>query len=271
MTTSAARVPLPRRSRRGRRLRVLLGALLAAVLAGTVIAWLQTTGTSQFTIPPAAGTSNGQVVDVVPMSTPVTRTNGAALLQVGVGLAKLEIAKDFPDDLRITVAGTNLYQADQVSNNPNSRFSIGLYHPIHTGNCSTTDNSVDAPRVNIDDPEIAGTADFCAVLAPSPNQATGSGVSESGKLLLAKNFQAGYLRPRLAAPASPGTCGSTIPGGASDVNDPWCQPASAVGADQRVLYLIASIVTPGGIPQGQQTNLNQLTFYIEGKRATAGT
>lgn len=254
----AAGVIEARRRMRQRRRALLLVVGLVAAFAATGAFWLAGTGANSLGIGAAPGTSStGEVLSIETLSSSVTRSNGAAALQIGVSLSKLTIAKDYTANIRVTIAWTNVVDAVSVLNNPNANISIGLYHPIHTGNCSSTENSVDAPLVNVDG--------FCAALAPSPNQATGSAtVSDTGKLLLARNLISGFLRARLAAPASPATCAAGD--GSSAQSDTWCQP-SGVDSNQRILYLVASIVTPGGIPQGTQTNLSSLTFYVQAKRA----
>jgi hypothetical protein len=101
---------------------------------------------------------------------------------------------------------------------------------------------------------------YCAALDQT---ATGRFVSATGKLLLAANQIGGYINPSIDGVAPLSACGSS----GSDT-DTWCQPASISDSNQRALFVIASIVTPGGIPQGQQPTLTQLNFYAQVLRTT---
>jgi hypothetical protein len=191
------------------------------------------------------------------MSTAVNRTNGGAQLQVGVALAKVVVASSLANHIRVHIAWTNAQQAGQVLNNPNSQLSIGLYHPIYasTTGCDSTSNSVDAPLVNVTDP--TDNKIYCAALDES--ETGSSSVSSTGKLLLAKNLFTGFLSPALSESGSPSSCTSTV----NDALTNWCQPASVTSSSQRALFIVASIVTPGGIPQGQQASLSNLYFFEE--------
>ena len=235
-------------------------ALLAVSISFVATAgyWLGATGTTSPSISPLPGTSNGAVADIAAMSSGVTRTNGGAQLQVGVALAKLTVAAAATNHLRLQVAWTNADQGGQVLNNPNAQISVGLYHPIHTGNCNASSQSVDAPLVNITDTD---GSTYCGALDES---ATGSSsVSSAGKLLLAKSIVGGYLKPALDGSGSVAGCaGSSVDTGS------WCQPSSISDADQRALFLVASIVTPGGIPQGQQASLDSLDFFEQAAAVT---
>lgn len=244
---------IPTGSVRRVRRRAIAILLVAAAFIGSVTYWLASTGGSTSSIAPPAGTpSSGSIADVATMSSNVTSTNGAAQLQTGVALAKLTMSKTVTNHIRVEVSWTNAVQGARVLNNPNVQISIGIYHTIHTGNCNSASNSVDAPLVNLTD---TNADTYCAALDES---ATGKFANSSGKLLLAQNQVAGYLKPSIDGSGSLSACASS----GSDTNT-WCQPASVSDSNQRALYVIASIVTPGGIPQGQQPNLSSLTFYTQ--------
>lgn len=241
-----------RRVRHARR-QALAVILVAFAFIASVSYWLATTGANSPSISPPSGTpSTGRIADVTTMSSTVTRTNGAANLQTGVALAKLTMSKTWSNHLRIEVSWTNAVAGAQVLNNPNAQISVGIYHTIHTGNCNSASTNVDAPRVNLTDTD---SNTYCAALDQG---ATGKFANSTGKLLLARNQVAGYLLASVDGSGSLSACASS----GSDT-DTWCQPASLADSNQRALFVIASIVTPGGIPQGQQPGLSSLTFYTE--------
>ena len=250
------------RRRRSRRRRTLAVVGLGLSLAGTSSFWLASTGLVATSIsPPAGSPTSGAVADVTPIGATVTRARGAATLQTGVALAEVTLSSAALSSLMVSVAWTNVAQAAQVLSNPNAQISVGLYYTIHTGNCNTsgTGSKTDAPLVNLTDPSDSST--YCAALDQS---ATGPVVSSTGKLLLSGSQVAGYLRPNLTSGSISGCTSSSVDTGT------WCQPnvvvsgtaASELSTSERQLFVIASIVTPGGIPQGQQPSLPSLTFYI---------
>lgn len=266
----------------------LAAVALGVALVTTVGYWLGATGAASTSIFPLPGTtSTGGVADVVPMSSTVTRSNGEARLTTGVALAKLVVAAAATAELRVDVAWTNVLAAARVLGSPNAQLSLGLYHPVHTGACvsvpqghavvrpagvrqaaaggpgarsvvrpADVSEPADAPLVSLTDTD--GTT-LCAALDES---ATGSGsVSDTGKLLLARDLVAGYLVPGLDGGAPVPACApaSTDTGG-------WCQPASLASPAQRALYLVASVTTPGDQPKGQQRDLSSLTFFVSVRR-----
>ncbi|HUY06607.1 MAG TPA: hypothetical protein VMU99_05055 [Acidimicrobiales bacterium] len=239
------------------RRRVFVLAGIGASFLGSVGFWLASTGVVSPSIAPPPGTpSSGALADVTTLSAVVTRTNGGAQLQTGVALAKVVFSSAMATSVRIDIAWTNTAQAAQVLNNPNAQISIGMYHTIHTGNCVASSNSTDAPLVNLTDTD---GKTYCVALDQG---STGRFVSSVGKLLLAQNQVGGYLLPSISGSGTLSACASS-----GTDTDTWCQPASITDANQRALFVIASIVTPGGIPQGQQPGLATLSFYI-GARAS---
>lgn len=240
-----------------RRRALALTAAALAVMAAVGTFMLGGTGSSSPSIKELPGASSGAVAQVTELSSTVTRSKGAAQLDAGVALDRLLVAEEATNHIQVATAWTNVSEAAKVLLNPNAQLSIGLYHPIHTGECTATDNEsnkgkeVDAPRVTIED---TNKEKLCSALDEG---AKGSAsVSETGKLLLSKGLIAGYLRPsingeKLSACAASGTS--------------WCKPPTA-GEHQAALYLVTSIVTPGGIPQGQQAQASKLNFYTKVKR-----
>ncbi|MBX6370305.1 MAG: hypothetical protein IRZ04_20225 [Rhodospirillales bacterium] len=240
-------VPIPRRRAR----RALAVIAVAASLLSTAVYWLATLGVVTPTIAAPPGLTNGEVADVTAMSSAVTRSNGGASLQTGVAIAKLKIAKDFTHRVRVVIAWTNAVDAAKVLRNPNAQISLGLYRPI-----KTTTGSCSPGEVKVSD----GGTDFCAVLdtAARGSATVSTSGSSEGTLLLAKNIVTGFIEPTIDGSGTLSTCSTSTTS--------WCQPASGVGADQRVLYVIASILTPGGVPQGQQTQAGSLSFFIRVRR-----
>ncbi|MDQ4212475.1 hypothetical protein [Microbacterium capsulatum] len=241
----------------GRRLFAVAGVLVSLVVSGSY--WLASTGGSSPAIsPPAGAPASGEVAEVTPLSSTVTRPNGGALLQSGVALAKLQMSYQMANAIRVDVSWTNAVHAAQVLNNPNAFISTGLYHAIHTGSCvNATAGSVAAPLVNVTDTD---SVVYCAAL----DQGTTGMVDSAGKLLLGGSQVNGYLAPAMAGSNALSAC-AAAPGSptlAQEEAQAACQPASASNASQNTLFVIASIVTPGGIPQGQQASLSSLTFYV---------
>lgn len=242
-------------SKRRRAIALIASALAVVAAVGTFM--LGGTGSSSPSIKELPGANSGAVAQVTELSSAVTRPNGAAQLDAGVALDRLLIAEEASSHIQVSAFWTNVQEAAKVLLNPNAQLSIGLYHPIHTGECSATDDEsnkgkeVDAPRVTIEDTnkeKLCGALDEAAKGSAS--------VSGTGKLLLSKGLIGGYLRPslngeKLSACAASGTS--------------WCKPATA-GEHQAALYLITSIVTPGGIPQGEQAQASKLNFYTKVKR-----
>jgi hypothetical protein len=250
--------PTMAKSTKAKRRRALaLTATALAVVAAVGTFMLGGTGSSSTSIKELPGAKSGAVAQVTELASTVTRTNGAAHLDAGVALDRLLVAEEAANHIQVSTSWTNVQEAAKVLLNPNAQLSVGLYHPIHTGECTVSDNEsnkgkeVDAPRVTIED---TNKEKLCGALDEG---AKGSAsVSETGKLLLSKGLISGYLRPsvngeKLSACAASGTS--------------WCTPASA-GEHQAALYLVTSVVTPGGIPQGEQAQASNLNFYTKVKR-----
>lgn len=240
--------------------RMLIAA--AAILASLVMSgsyWLASVGASSPTIslPPGAPT-DGAVAEVTPLSSTVTRSTGGALLQTSVTLARLQMSYLVADAVRVDVSWTNASQGARVLNNPNAFISIGLYRAVHTGSCAnSTPGDVTAPLVNVTD---ADSNSYCAALDET---ATGL-VDSAGKLLLGGSQVTGYLLPARPGGSALDACAEAS--GSLTLSQERslaaCQPASASSEFQNTFFVVASIVTPGGIPQGQQATLSGLAFHI---------
>lgn len=242
--------------------RALALSALAAAFIGTATAWLAASGATGPTITPPTGLSpTGAVAEVTTLTSSVTRTNGNAYLQTGVAVARLDVQESFTKRIRVSIEWTNAADAGQVLNNPNAQISLGLYHPIHKGACNTgAGTTVDSPLVNVTDTD--GVV-YCMALDQG---STGSpAVSSTGKLLLARNAVAGWMRPAATLASSPSDCASVLAADNPTDSDVYCQPATA-GTGQRSLYVVASIVTPGGTPQGQNPSPGNLDLFVKVSR-----
>lgn len=258
-TDSFDDIGIPRRSTALRLRRRLAVVAILVVLVTTGTYFLATSGTTSVSISPPAGLpASGAVADVTPMSSTVTRANGGATLQTGVSVAKVAVAASYSNKIRVEIYWTNANQSISVLNNPNAQISVGLYHTIHTGNCNTGSGATTvAPLINLTDTD---SATYCVSLDQS---ATGSpSVSSAGKLLLTRNLVGGNLNPGVDASSTLSACASNI----LNDNDVWCQPASITDANQRALFVIASITVPGTIPAGQQASVSTLGFYVKARR-----
>lgn len=261
MTMDSFDVGIPHRSTalRLRRRLAVIAIVVAAAATGTY--FLAASGTTGLSISPPAGLpASGAVAEVTPMSSTVTRTNGGATLQTGVTVAKIAVAASYSNKIRVEIFWTNANQSISVLNNPDAQISIGVYHAIHTGNCNTDIGSgatIVAPLINLTDTD---SATYCVSLDQT---ATGSpSVSSAGKLLLERNLVGGNLNPGVDASSALSACASNI----SNDNDVWCQPASITNANQRALFVIASVTVPGTIPVGQQASVSTLGFYVKVRR-----
>lgn len=256
MVISSAR-GTSRRSRQLRRRLAVAAAASAAITTGTY--FLAASGSGGLTISPPAGLpASGSVADVTAMTSTVTRANGGANLQTGVTIAKVTVAGSYANKIRIEIAWTNVAQRVSVLNNPNAQISIGLYHTIHTGNCNTGSGATTvAPLLNLTDTD---SNTYCVALDQT---ATGSpSVSAEGKLLLTANTIAGDINPKLSGSSSLSACAANV----VNDNDVWCQPASIADANQRALFVVATVTIPGTIPAGQQASVSTLGFYVKASR-----
>ncbi len=241
------------------KLRALALVLVAGVAIYTISAfYLADTGTNTLSIQPPAGiAANGKTADFTALSSSITRPNGAATIQAGLLLGRVIVTQGYADHLKVDVAWLDPNDASQVLDNPNVQIYAALYHPIAEGNsaCGSTNPQVADTLIDVTDssiPGVTGSSSFCAHVDAN---ATGSMIT-SGKLILSATSISGYLKAAASdTGVSSTTCTATVPGG-----DTWCHP-SGLNANQNVLWVALTIVTPGGKPAGQQNNLSSLSFY----------
>jgi hypothetical protein len=247
---------VPRRTSRARR-RLLALAAVGVSLAGTSGAYLADSALTVPVISVAPGTpASGALAEVTPMSPSVTDGQG---LQVGVALARVTLASASLNQVRIEVDWTSATITPRVLHNPNVQISVGIYHTVHSGACNTNVKSTTEPIVNITD---TNSATYCAVLDEAT---TGTLVNPSnGKMLLSKNAIGGTLLPQATSSGTAAACAASA--AAETLSDTWCNPTSVTNANSRALFVVASILTPGGVPQGQQPTLTTMSFYVNARR-----
>lgn len=250
-----------RRRARRRRGAVALASLSLSLLA-TSGYWLAATGVETTSIIPAPGSPvSGNYADLTAMSPTVTSGNGEAQLQSGVALEQIVLSSAVTGHTNVNIAWTNATYVEQILHSPWAQISLGLYYSVHSGVCNYPhDQSEDSPLVNLTDPN---GQPYCAALDQS---ATGPSVSESGKLLLARNQVVGSMQMNMPT--------GSISACSSSTSNPdtltWCQPSSDTSnMNQRVLWVIATVTVPGdnnsgndnGLP-GQQSVVSALNFYF---------
>jgi len=232
------------RSRRGR-----IGlAALALALAGTSIAtfWLADSGA--LALPqaptPSGAAANGSIATFATLAPPtitVPETGGAQRID-GVPMGKLSIAAGFASKVKVDISWLDPKNAGGVLKNPNAWITFGTYYPIHTGVCLDTD-AVGSQIIT------EGASTIC--VAPN-TQGTGLLV-RAGRIIINASMLSGFIVVTATDPASPPTCGPT--------GSTWCAPPGTP-INQNLLYIVASIDTPGGTPSGQLPQLTTLNFYI---------
>jgi hypothetical protein len=238
---------------------VAVAVVLCAALATLSSFALANSGSISTAIkPPLGSPTSGAVASVdTSIATNVTASNGSAQLDAGVVLARVSVTPIDAANLKVDVFWTNPYDSTKLLNSPNTQISIGLYHPVHSGSCVNSDSTETDILVSVTDTN--GT--YCAAL---DSAARGSSNVGSGKILESPSMPSGYLKPTVSDNGSLATC--TTPSSDSSRTSsasveaalPWCQPAGVSG----VLYVVASILTPGGVPPGKQSSLGHLSFYI---------
>ncbi|TAN22880.1 MAG: hypothetical protein EPN30_08025 [Actinomycetota bacterium] len=240
----------------------LATGIVFGVAVATVSSFaLGNSGASSASITPPAGTpANGAVASVdTSIASGVTRSNGAAQLDAGVVLARISVTPIYAAKLKVEVFWTDPYDAAQALNSPHAQISVGLYHPVHTGTCYNTDSTQTDTLVTVTD----GTT-YCAAL---DSAAGGSSNIGGGKILESRSMPSGYLLPAATDNGALSGCVGlgtgqipSTPTASAEAALPWCQPASVTGSG--ALYVVASILTPGGVPPGQQSQLSSLSFFI---------
>ena len=240
-------------------------ALALMVVAGVAIYTISTfalasTGQNSANVQPASNFTGGSPFELTSVSTPITRPNGNASIQAGVAIAEIKLIQGYGSRLKVDVAWLDPRDAAQVLNNPNAQIYAGLYHPVSQGgDCPSTPHSVSDNYASI----VDGGVHYCLIVDPHE---TGSLMFEdssagSSKLILSPSSISGYIASSLSDPTSTDCTGINNA-------DAWCTPTALTpseGYSYNVVWLVLTIVTPGGKPAGQQNNINDLSFYTQAK------
>ena len=191
------------------RRRLMFFAALVAVLAGSIVAWTQTSGSFQLTITPynpggKAGNEGKLVTGFTAIGETFSIIQGKAQKVSGIELYEIELAEAAVcDDVRIHLTLLNPYDMGKALNNPHSFIDVGIWYPVDTGS---------EPSVVLDHNGQTVWRDDGAKASAMMSQAVGN-------VLL--------------------------------------QPSETVTS---TLYILASIMVPGGAPPGQQEELTDLRF-----------
>lgn len=246
-TTASEHVPAAR-VRRARRARATLVMVTAATLLWASLAFLQTSGEASTSVDVTPGTTATGIADVVALAGTVTAPNGAAQLQQGVKVARIDVASTFHANIRVGLHWLNAPGFSRQTQTGGWQLRFGIYYPVHTGACTGTaaDDTNHAVTVTLSGAEetFAGTAEeiFCAYRSLTTGD---SGIVTSGDhqgtRLLALDRLNGTLAPKQALTKA--ACGPT---GAV-----YCTP-TGLHEHRHTYFIVASLVNPGGtVPPGQ--------------------
>lgn len=251
MTTSA--IPLP--SRRARK--ALAVTAISVSFLGSAVYWLATAGDGTLAIAAAPGlNAAGEIADITPVASALTQSTGNAQLQAGKVIAKADVAKDFTDRMKISIAWTNPKRSSGVLNQ-NGQISFGIYYPVSTASSGCSGNVNGQAKLAI----VDGTT-FCGGLDSS---AKGSPTVSTGRLLLSNSSIAGWIGTTVDA-TSPAPCGADSGSAAT-----WCQPGG-LHANKRRIYVVAAIQNPASkVPPGQQQNVSDLSFFVKIRPSAAAS
>jgi len=111
------------------RKRCVLFAAVLTVLAGSVVAWTQTSTTFKITI--TAGGAGGQLLDdFEPIGGTFSIVQGAAQKVSGIELYKIVLGDtQFSNEVTIEVALLDPEDMGKVFNNPNAFIDVGVWYP----------------------------------------------------------------------------------------------------------------------------------------------
>ncbi len=249
--------------KRNRRRMAVLSAVILAAACGTIgsFALANSGSVSASVTPPAGAPSTGQSVSVdTAIASSISVSNGddsSAKLDKGVVLGRISVTPVDAAKIKAEVYWTDPYDATDELRSPHAQISMGLYYPVHSGSCvSASKDTWVNTYVNVTD---SGTT-YCAVLDKT---ASGSQNVAEGKIMESVHQPGGFLLPDLSDGGSLPACSSVSSANYSAAETSpsnWCQPSSVSGSG--VIYVASAILTPGGIPQGQQSQLSSLHFFI---------
>lgn len=256
-------------SRRNRKRMTALAAVILVAGISTVTSFaLANSGSVSATItPPPGAPSSGQVAAVnTAIATGVSVSgsdSGEADLKTGVVLGRVSVTPADSASIKVEVYWTDPYDARDELKSKHAQISMGLYYPVHSGGCvSASEKTWVNTYVNVTDTN--GTT-YCAVLDKT---AGGSSNVADGKIMESVHQPGGFLFPNITDSGSLPACSSVASSNYATVEQSpsnWCQPGSVSGSG--TIYVASAILTPGGRPQGQQSQLKSLSFFINVTRS----
>jgi hypothetical protein len=256
LACSAGKTPVERAPARGRRTarrgRWALALGLVGVLSWSGVSFLASTGESAAQVSVLPGASpDGKVAEVEDLRDTVTSSNGGWFRQRGVKFARINVAATYQNKVRVTFAWQNPSSFSRHRYWRNWQLRIGLYYPIHLGNCDFG-WSGDDPRNSVTVTLTALESDtgipqeFCAtrdILATGPGAVTRSNDDDRGSQLLASDWLVGTLQPGtfVGDPApctNAGTVACKLPG---------------MAADQRTYFVVGNLLNRGYYSSGDES------------------
>lgn len=251
-----------RRRRASARRRGLLAALVTGALAWSLVSFLSDTGATTPVVTTVPGTGpDGSIGTVATMSANVTAPKGNAQLQEGIAFARLDIATAFHQNVAVALGWVNPRNFSVQTQTANWQIRLGLYYPVRTGACTTSD-PVHAVTLPLDDLTTAETVEAVDHCLYRDLEATGPGVSLTdtpavnhvGTQMLAINRLTATLRPQKdLSPAVACTATTDTDG---------CLPAGT-DTDARPMFVVGSLLNPGGpAPPGGQATIDGLRLHV---------
>jgi hypothetical protein len=209
------------------RVRRLFMALGALAVAASAVAFLDQAGVVPTTIQAVSGAGGvpGAPYQIVPVASTVTIPVGRASLTAGVEMAYVNLA--VPADsasVGVDVNWLDPQDAAAVLHNPNAVIVVGLYYPVAS--------AADCPTAP--DP-FSGQAWYDVTTPTAATVCLAPGAGAWATLEAPSPRHQGHTTDKVIA---------GLPAGVS------------------TFYVLASIVTPGHAPPGQQANLSGLDFRL---------
>jgi hypothetical protein len=236
--------------------------MLAGTLVWASVAFLQTAAVVGSEVNEIPGTGPDGIADVIPLNGSVTAPTGAAQLQVGVKFARIDVATQFHDDMRVSLAWQNVSGFSQQTQTGGWQLRFGIYYPVRTGSCTGTPDHAVTVSLTTDESYSGSAQTFCAY---RDTAAGGSGIvatgDHQGTQLLARDRLVGLLAPKVNQSAGK-IC-------TNDAGTTPCQPAG-LGSNLRTYFIVGSLLNPGGnTPPGRQSSLTTLELFVRVVRGTA--
>lgn len=116
---------------RARRLRFGFLSLVAALVLGCGVAYLEASGVVSTSISGGSALAGGASWDVVPVANSVAYQGGRAVTLTGVGLYRIDIANSANRNrIRVNLAWVDPHDAAKALHNPHAFLLLGLYHQV---------------------------------------------------------------------------------------------------------------------------------------------